>query len=339
MHSNGTFLITGATGNVGLETTLTLLSEGRRVRALVRDAQRGKEKILSALEASPRHTTERETARQLLECRSFDFLHDTPQAELFDGVTGIFLMRPPNIGDVKRYMFPFLHAARDAHVKHIALLSLLGAQKIFFIPHRKLEKEILRLGFRYHFLRAGFFMQNLDTVFDRFIREENELPVPAGGGRTSFVDARDLGEAAARLLCDADGSSSGRYSNNEASGGSSTPGGSNTSGAPELTGSEALDYHQVAKMLSGELGRPIRYTAPGLHEFRRRVLSAGWDPDYAKIVGRLFYTVRFGMAARVSEELKEILGRPPRTMRQYIEDYRESWLPSPASSSHKATGA
>jgi uncharacterized protein YbjT (DUF2867 family) len=213
-------------------------------------------------------------------------------------------MRPPQIGDVKRYMFPFLTHAREAGVDKIVLLSLLGAEKIFFIPHRKLEKEIMRLDFRYQFLRAGFFMQNLDTVFDRFIREEDELPVPAGGGRTSFVDARDLGEAAAVLLKDD----------------------TSASHAPELTGSEALDYHRVAQMLSEELGREIVYSAPGLREFRRRATAAGWDPGYTRIVSNLFYTVRFGMAAKVTGELPRILGREPRSMREYINDYRQCWL-------------
>jgi uncharacterized protein YbjT (DUF2867 family) len=307
MDTDNVILVTGATGNVGLETTLTLLAEGRRVRAVVRDQQRGREKILSALASSPRHTVSQHEAGRLLECRSFDFLRDSASPELFNGVSGVFLMRPPNIGQVQPYIFPFLRTARDAGVRCIVLLSLLGAQKLFFIPHRKLEKEILRLGFGYHFLRAGFFMQNLDTVFRDFIGRDGELPVPAGGGFTSFVDARDLGEAAARLLLDHGEASS----------------------APELTGSEAYDYHQVARMLSEELGYPVRYTAPGLRAFRKRALADGWDPGYSKIVGRLFYTVRFGMAARVTDDLQRILGRPPRSLRVYIRDYRPAWTAAP----------
>jgi uncharacterized protein YbjT (DUF2867 family) len=319
--NSGTVLVTGATGNVGLETALRLISEGVPVRALLRSPERGREKILTALRDTPRFTGRVSMSRagELLECIAFDFLHDPPEAELFDGVSRVFLMRPPDIGDVRRYMFPFLTAARAAGAEHVVLLSLLGAEKLFFIPHRKLEKEIQRLGFRYHFLRAGFFMQNLDTVFDRFIREQDELPVPAGRGRTSFVDARDIGEAAARLLT----GTAGTGGNGGNTGGKGGSGG--RSGAPELTGGEAFDYRQVAEILGEELGRTIRYPAPGLREFHRRVLAAGWDPGFAKIAGRLYFTVRFGMAARITGRLEEILGRPPRSLREYIRDYRPVW--------------
>jgi len=324
MSISNKVLVTGATGNVGMETTVRLLAEGVSVRALVRDPDQGREKILAALRntsvtsvRSEAGRTEGDRAEELLECIRFDFLTDTPEARLFEGVAGIYLMRPPNIGDVKHYMFPFLRTARDAGVEHIVLLSLLGAKKLFFIPHRALEKEILRLRFRYHFLRAGFFMQNLDTVFDRFISEKSELPVPAGRGRTSFVDARDIGEAAARLLI-APGYEAGNSAEE-----SSHP--LRESWAPDITGRKAIDYEEVAQILSEELGRNISYRAPGLRSFRKKVLETGWEPEYAKIVGRLFFTIRFGMAAKVTDDIEKILGRPPRSLREYVRDYRAAW--------------
>lgn len=306
MNGDETVLMTGATGNVGLPATRHLLAHGSRVRALVRDPVRARRHILrdrrAPLEPGPGE------AESLLELVRFDFLRDTPDPALFQNVRQLFLMRPPVIGDVKTHLFPFLATAQRAGVQHVVLLSLMGAEHIPFVPHRKLEKEILRLDLRHSFLRAGFFMQNLDTVFREFIRDDGELPVPAGNGRTSFVDTRDVGEAAARLIL------------NHGTG----------SGAFVLTGNEALDYFQVADILSHELQRRIVYTRPSLRAFRRRVGAAGWDTGYARLVGRLFYTVRFGAAVRVSGDLERILERQPRTLQEYVRDYRDAWAQAEA---------
>jgi uncharacterized protein YbjT (DUF2867 family) len=239
-----------------------------------------------------------------LELISVDFDGTTPPRELFAGLDGLFLMRPPQVGDVESLMFPFLRQAAEAGVPYVVLLSLLGAQWMPFVPHRKLEKEIARLGLPHTFMRAGFFMQNLDTVFREFIRQENELPVPAGSSRTSFVDARDLGEAAAKLLASEE----------------SPP------AAVELTGEKRYTYYDVARELSEELGRRITYAAPGSREFERRALAAGWNPEYAKVVSRLFLTVRLGLAQKVTGDARALLGRPPRSLEQYITDYRDVWL-------------
>jgi uncharacterized protein YbjT (DUF2867 family) len=324
MSDRTTVLVTGISGNVGSATAGHLLEAGAHVRGLARDPEKARRIVLDSLEAQrhPAEThgepraqdggaapTDRGAIRQVggaaerLHIDRFDFVSHTPTPTLFDGVRRLFLMRPPSIGDVETHMFPFLAAAKATGVEHVVLLSLMGAQRMPFIPHRKLEKEIARQELAYSFLRAGFFMQNLDTVFAEFIRDFDELPVPAGGGKTSFVDTRDLGEAAAKLLLSADDTA-----------------------AFELTGAEALDYDEVARILSRELGRSIRYTRPSLRAFKRRVREAGWDPGFTKIVGRLYYTVRFGIAAKVTDDLGRILGRAPRTMSQYVHDYRAAWI-------------
>ena len=334
MADGDTILVTGATGNVGLETTRVLLQQGCHVRALLRRPDRARE-LLHGI--SDRRGASATGLPSRLELRSFDFLADSPDQQLFAGVRRLFLVRPPAVGDVGRYMFPFLRAAREAGVAQVVLLSLLGAERMFFVPHRKLEKEIQRLGFSHHFLRAGFFMQNLDTVFVEFIRDAGELPVPAGNGRTSFVDSRDIGEAAARLLLSyppESGPTGTRAVPRTPGGEEVAPGATVEFGSVvfrpsyDLTGSEALSYSEVAAVLSRELGREIVYTRPSLRRFRKRALSAGWVSAYTRVVGRLFYTVRFGMAARVSDDLARILGRAPRRLIDYVRDYRDVWKSS-----------
>lgn len=300
MSNDKSFLVTGATGTVGTATTKSLLAMGRRVVAAVRNPDKGRAHFADALAAYPKRLT----------FIPLDFDGSAPPRELFAGVDGTFLMRPPQIGEVESLIFPFLRAAADAAPGAdaasgpVVFLSLLGAEWMPFLPHRKIEKEIERLGLRHTFMRAGFFMQNLDTVFRDFIREMDELPLPAGKSKTSFVDARDLGEAAALLL---------------GSGAEAPP-------AVKLTGEERQTYQDVGRALSRELGREISYTAPRRKEFERRALEAGWEPGYVTVVSRLFMTVRLGLAGKVTDTLRGILRRPPRRLQEYIRDYREAWL-------------
>ena len=290
MNNDTCYLVTGATGNVASATLRALLGVGVRVRGAVRHPDR----LIARFGG----------AGDRLEAQRLDFDGSEPGPSLFTNVSALLLVRPPQVGDVETLMFPFLRAARRAGVDRVVLLSLLGAQWLPFVPHRKLEKEIRRLGFEYTYMRAGFFMQNLEDVFARFIREEAELPVPARRSLTSFVDARDLGEAAAQLLL-AD---------------------ARPPKEVELTGPEAMSYYDVARILSENLGKEVAYTEPGSREFEERAKRAGWDGGYVTVVSRLFITVRLGMARKVTKDLARLLGRSPRRLEEYVRDRKDVWL-------------
>ncbi len=154
------------------------------------------------------------------------------------GVERLFLLRPPTVsgGDVRG----FAEAAGRVGVAHIAYLSTLGAEKNVLIPHHQKEKAVVATDAAHTLLRASFFMQNLLEVHRADIVEHDEIFVPAGEGVTSFVDARDLGEVAAVVLTE--------------------PGHENR--AYDLTGPEALDYHDVATVFSDVLDRSITYPNP-----------------------------------------------------------------------------
>ncbi|GKV67046.1 MULTISPECIES: hypothetical protein [unclassified Sporosarcina] len=78
-------------------------------------------------------------------------------------------------------------------------------------------------------IKNGFFMQNISGVHSAEIREMDQLFVSAGKSKTSFIDAEDIGLAAAVLLSNAE-----KFKNT----------------AHTVTRSEALDYFQVAEVLS-----------------------------------------------------------------------------------------
>jgi uncharacterized protein YbjT (DUF2867 family) len=87
-------------------------------------------------------------------------------------------------------------------------------------------------------------MQNLVTQFGHTIRTQNAFYVPAGDGKMSFVDTRDIATIAARML-----------TNNGNGGGSQQ----HHNKAYDITGQDALSYRQVADILSNEVGKKISY--------------------------------------------------------------------------------
>ena len=74
----------------------------------------------------------------------------------------------------------------------MVFLSILGVERIRVVPHRRVEEWLEASGLDWVFLRASYFMQNLSGVHRDDIRLRDEVFLPAGRGRTSFIDVRDV---------------------------------------------------------------------------------------------------------------------------------------------------
>ncbi len=284
---NAKILVTGAPGNVGSEVVKELMGKA--------EFRVGAYHVESAKQAFGDE----------IDCVRFDFLDPTTFAATFQGIEKMFLVRPPALSNVTRDIAPALNAAKAAGVRHIVFLSLQGVENNRVVPHHKIEQLIREMGFVYTFVRASFFMQNLSTTHRAEIRDHNEIAVPVGKAKTSFIDVRDIAAVAARALLE-NGHENMCYT---------------------VTGSEALDYFQVAETLSTTLGRPIRYTHPSVLKFFRQQLATGSKLGYALVLSGLYTITRFGNAKEVTPVVQNILGRPPITFKQFVTDYRASWMP------------
>jgi uncharacterized protein YbjT (DUF2867 family) len=233
-----------------------------------------------------------------------DFGQPETYAAALSGVKGVFLVRPPAISDVRRYLFPFIAAAAASGVRQVAFLSLIGIEQNPRIPHYPVEQALRASGMAYTFLRCSFFMQNLSTTHREEINNRREIFIPAGSAKTSFIDVRDIAAAAATVLSEA----------------------GHENRAYELTGGEALDYDQVAALFSQVLGVTVTYRNPSLWRYFWSALRRSRSPIFAGVTTWLYASTRRGMAARLTGDLPALLGRPPITLRQFIEDYRAVWL-------------
>lgn len=92
-----------------------------------------------------------------------------------------------------------------------------------------------------------------------------------------------------------------------------------------LSGAEQLDFDQVAAILSDVLGRPIRYTQPGLPQFWARMWRRGVSWDTLTFMTIVYTLTRLGGNEPLTDTLPKLLGRPPTSFRQFAEDYKWRW--------------
>lgn len=236
----------------------------------------------------------------------FDF-EDPSTYDVLAGVRTVFLVRPPAMVRVWTSIVPALDAAENHGVEHVVFLSLLGAEQNPLVPYRWIEWKLRRSDMDETFLRPSFFMQNLATTHRADLRDRDEIYVPAGRGRTSFIDARDVAAIGVRALTE----------------------GNHRNAAYALTGDEALCYAEVAARFSEVLGRDIRYANPSILGFIRRMRGQGHPWPFVLVMTGIYLTARFGLAATVTDDLERILGRPPTSMRAFIRDYRSCWVSAP----------
>ncbi|OLS03146.1 SDR family oxidoreductase [Tissierella creatinophila] len=283
------YLITGATGNIGMYVVEELLSLEKHVKLAVHDVKKAKEKF---------------TDKENIELVKFDFLDDKTFEDALEGIKGIFLVRPPELEHPNKDMLPFLEAAKEKGVEKIVFVSLLGVEKNPIVPHRKIESMIKVLGIPYVFLRPSFFMQNLNTNHREEIRDRDELYIPAGKSKTSFIDTRDIARAAAISLIDE------KYRNT----------------AITLTGKRAIDYYEIAKTMSEMLERKIEYKNPSLLKFRKERIKRGTPKEFANVMSILYLTTKLGIAKDINYDLEKIIGREPISFRQYVIDHKNYWI-------------
>ena len=276
-------LITGATGNVGLEVVRALYGpQGVEILAGVRDVARG----APMLQAYPR-----------VRLVPFDFADASTQEAALAGCDSLFLLRPPQITDD---FGDLIVRARRAGVGHIVFLSVQGAENNRFIPHHKTEQLLKTSGVPYTLLRPAYFMQNFTTTLRADLVERHRIFLPAGQARFTLVDVRDVGAVAAVVLTAAGSGHHGQ--------------------AYALTAGHRLTFQQMADQLTAGLGTCITYESPTPWQFYRAKRREGLAPGFILVMLLLHYLPRFMAPPLVTTAVADLLGKPPLEFAQFIAD-------------------
>lgn len=285
----GKIMVTGALGNVGSYVAEYAIRNGQEVIAA--------DINMTALE---------KRYHDKADYVYFDFTDQSSYEEALKEVDRVFIMRPPHLGrpeDLK----PFIEKLKTkASIQMVCFLSLLGIEKNPMPPHHKIEKYIEQSGLPYCHIRPSFFMQNISGVHAFEIKHFDNIVVPVKKALTSFIDARDIGELTAEVLTRPQPHINQAYS---------------------ITGPKAMDYYEVAAILSDELGRQIQYANPSSHLSKKYWIKIRkLDKEYVSVMGMLYMITRLGNAKKVTNTFETIMNKKPRTFTEFVRENRNAWI-------------
>lgn len=281
-------LVTGASGNVGREVVRILQQRGVPLRITGRAGG-----ARSGAVAGPG-----------AESVPLDFQDASTFAAAARGCDAVFLLRPPPVSDTKATLNPFIDVARAEGVAQVVFLSVAGAGSNPVVPHHAVEKHLEARGGQWTILRPGFFAQNLGDAYRQDIAVDDRILVPAGRGRAAFVDVRDVAELAANALTAPDDHRAQAYT---------------------LTGPQPVSFDEAAELLSEGLGRRITYVPASIPRYAWHLRARGLPVAQIAVQTILHVGLRFGQAESVDPTLERLLGRPPRTLRDYVMDHLSLW--------------
>jgi uncharacterized protein YbjT (DUF2867 family) len=273
-----TYLITGATGDVGTRVVDQLVERGERPRVFVRDAAKARTRFGESVDVR---------VGDLGDCES-----------LTAALRGIYVLFLVTSGP----QIPMLdelaaRAARAAHVDYVVKLSSLDVEQSLAIGawHEQGEAAIRASGVPHTFLRPSGFMTNLLAWADS-IRTEGVVRTSTGSGKRAFIHSDDIAAVAVRALTS--GESMGE--------------------ALALTGSEALNFVEVAAKIGEAIGRPLRYETLSDEEARRRFQATGASVEETDAHVELWRAIREGRLGMTTDVVERVLGRKPIGLDRWI---------------------
>ncbi|MFK7959850.1 MAG: NmrA family NAD(P)-binding protein [Phycisphaerales bacterium] len=185
----------------------------------------------------------------------------------------------------------FVDAAAHAGVQRLVLLSGRGEPGA-----QACERIVLDGPIDATVVRASWFNQNFsEGPFADMIRA-GVIALPGGDVPEPFIDADDIAEVMiAALLEDR-----------------------HIGTVHEVTGPELLTLSEVAALFT-RAGHPVAYTPISVQDFERTLLDRGAPAPYAAMLCDLITMGSDGRNARLANGIEDALGRPARSIHQFID--------------------
>jgi uncharacterized protein YbjT (DUF2867 family) len=229
-----------------------------------------------------------------LAIRHGDFDQPSTLAEAFAGAERLLIISTSadNATRIRQHRNAF-EAARRAGVGHVYYTSVMQREASPFIAaegHLQSEADLVHTAARSTIFRNGQYMENL-PLFLRVGLEGDTINLPKDGP-TSWVALHDLAEGIAHVLA-----------------GDEPPQESRTL---TLTGPEALDFADIARIAGTAFNRHIERKVIGPEAFIERVTSKGLTLGFAQVLESGFRSRASGELSHVDPALEQIVGRPLR---------------------------
>jgi uncharacterized protein YbjT (DUF2867 family) len=221
----------------------------------------------------------------------------------FEGIDRAFLMSPAGYANQHKILSPLIQETKRRNLSKVVLMTAMGANAVETSPLRQAELELEKSGLNYTIIRPNWFMQNFNSFWIHGIKTQGKILLPAGKAQVSFIDSRDIAAVAAKLFETSD------YSGQ----------------ALDLTGPNAIDHHQVAKAITEASRKRVSYEEISPETLKAGLLAAGLPEDYSNFLLMIFGALKAGYSAPITDHVKKILGREPRNILQYTEDFKQAW--------------
>lgn len=233
----------------------------------------------------------------------FDWVDRSTHTEILDGIDAVYLVAPVGILDPVPAMSGFIAQAIASGVRRFVLLSS-SAIPIDGPAMGQIHRMLADTAPEWAVLRPSWFMQNFtqghhgDTI-----RREGKIFSATGEAAVAFIDAEDIGEVGAACLA------------SEAA----------LNDAVTLTGPSSLSYDEVAARISACASREVIHVKLKPSDLAKRFAALGLDADYAEFLARLDASLADGSEARTTAEVKELLGRAPRSFEDFAAIHTHDW--------------
>jgi len=261
------YVIAGVSGHTGSVAADTLLSQGEKVRVIVRDAAKGASWKARGAEVAVAALEDTEALTRALE-----------------GATGAYVLVPPRmgsqdpLGENRAVVASIAAAVRAAKVPHVVLLSSVGAQlesgtgPIQSVHHA--EVELAKTGAALTSIRASYFLENWQNSLGAL--DQGILPgfVPTDL-RFPMVATADIGRTIARALVE------------------------KTPGVIELSGPKDHTAEEIAAIVSGIVGKPIKAVQGPLDQVVPTFTSFGISAPVAQLFAEMYEGI---IAGRVTSQ-------------------------------------
>lgn len=289
-----TILVTGSTGSIGSQVLAHLQGHDIEIRALTRSPE--KAQFPAGVTPVKGDLSDVDSVREALA-----------------GVSTLFLLAA-NASDELTQAILTLSAARDAGLKGIVYLSVFKGEQYTDVPHftgkYAVERMIQDLKLPATVLRPAYFIQN-DLRQKEALLKHGVYGMPIGHKGISMVDTRDIGAAAAVELLRRERAA--------------TPLARETY---ELVGPDCLTGEDLVGIWTEVLDRPIRYGGDDLNQLEQRLkaFSPSWHAYDLRLMLRRYQTDGAAATAGDVARLTSLLGRPPRSYRDFAKEAVTQWL-------------
>ena len=287
-----TIAVIGATGRVGSEIVRGALERGETVTALVRNAGKARETFgePGGLRIRP---TRLDDARDV--------------ADALDGVRTLFIAMG-SIGIEGVLQRTAIHvAAGTPSIEQVTRLSVLNTSAaslgINQRAHHSIDEFASSTGVPYSTIRPAIFSASLLAAAPE-VRASRTWTGLAGTGRMALIDHRDVAEAGVRVLTDR-----ALWSTHH-----------------DLTGPALMSWPEALGLLSAVIGEPVSFRVMAERQLLERLTSAGMPSGEAELLITREWAILAGENDYTTDTFRQIIGRPPRPVAEFLNDFRAEFV-------------